>query len=274
MEGVRVSLSGDSAVAIVESISEAFALNLRSRLTEFCYGASKVSAAVADEIEENDPDNAYYSFNQTIREFLLRYDPKPDETKIGMAGELLVHALMPHMYPHLTTSAVFFNKEERSIKKGFDVTYYEATNDSVWYGEAKSGKVRSDKTATQKASSLLGKAASDVAEKLTTDTQESRWESALTDAMLTLQDPQGRKASSLLRSDAKAIRAQNKFDKRVVLTATVFHALDHCQVDAPAMAAKAARIRRKKDFTDMICVIFQQHEVETLVSHLREIAAS
>jgi hypothetical protein len=126
VQGITVVTTGESVAILVHELSDELKTLVRDRLAGICYG----SADIVD-----DPE--YYSFEKTVEEFLKRYDTKPDTTKIGMAGELIIHSLMPEHHVDLVNTSILFNKEERSIKKGFDLTFTTSSMDELWYGERK-----------------------------------------------------------------------------------------------------------------------------------------
>src|SRR5690606_31574732 len=65
--------------------------------------------------------------------------------KKGMIGELLAHLLLNYTDNNFTSLSILKNKEEKSIKKGFDIIYCEVDCDKLWYSEVKSGKSESGK---------------------------------------------------------------------------------------------------------------------------------
>lgn len=236
---------------------------MRQRLAAFCFGAVEVAE-----------DADYYSFEATITELLKRFDSKPPATKVGMVGELVVHVLMPSSHPTLSSSAIYFNKEERSIKKGFDLTFHEGAEKTIWYGEVKSGHVKEEESADDKSSSLLKTAAADVAGKLSSDAQRSRWDAAIYDAGLTLESSQAKTVKALLRSDARQIATGTQIKKNVVLAAAVVHSVGHCRVSGGAVLGVAEEIVNSGRFDATRILVIQQEELETIVSYLRsELAA-
>ncbi|WP_010202137.1 hypothetical protein [Salinibacterium sp. PAMC 21357] len=261
MEGIRQYSAASSTLAIVDLISEEFSAHLKERLSAFCFGA--VQAA---------EDASYYSFERTLREFLERYDSKAHSTKIGMAGELIIHALMPHIHPGLTSAAVFFNKEERSIKKGFDSTFYAAASSAIWYAEVKSGEVRSGQSADEKVASLIGLAASGVEQMLGSGALRSRWDSAIVDAALTLESSEAATVKKLLRSDADSIAQQEEFTKNVILAAAVMHEISHCQVSDSHLSSIVADLDSSGRFSATQLLVVQQEAIESLISILRGMA--
>jgi hypothetical protein len=247
---------------VLESLSDEFNDHLQSVLASFCYGAQTAGE-----------DAEYYSVSRTIEEFFRRYDSKPIRTRIGMAGELVVHLFMPHAHPDLLSAAVFFNKEERSIKKGFDLTFRSAVHGDVWYGEVKSGEASGGQTADEKAKDLLETASSDLKGKLGPKATQSHWDSAIVDAGLTLASGQAATMKRLLRSDHQALRAGKAIVKRAVLAATVMHPCDHCRVSEAAATWFAAAARTAERFSEVRVLVVQQPELETVIAQLRELGS-
>lgn len=264
MDGVRIALNNTgTAVVILDAISDEIKTYLRDRLAAFCYGAVQSSE-----------DDDFYSFENTIAQFLERYETKPATIKLGMAGEFVVHTFMPAAHSDLTSSAIFFNKEERHIKKGFDLTFLRVNSDSIWYGEVKSGQVVEPQTADEKARLLLKTAASDLNLKLGAGAQRSRWESALIDAQLTLQSEQAFSARELLRSDVAAISVGEALHKSVVLGAAVMHHMEHCEVSLDSALAVASEIREGGRFSQVRVIVVQQSQIEAIIDFLREVASA
>lgn len=129
MDGVRVVAVDDASILVLEEVTQEIKDTLKKRLVEYCYG--RVKAA-------EDPD--YYSLDTTLEEFFKLYDTKSEETQLDIAGELVVHLLVPHGHEQLMSAALCLNNEERAIKRGFDPTFYDDHHDGLWRGEVKSGK--------------------------------------------------------------------------------------------------------------------------------------
>lgn len=261
MDGVRAAQRGGAALILLDEVSPAFRQNLHERLAMFCFGAAQARE-----------DSAYYSFESTINELLLRYEPKPEKTKLGMAGELIVHVFMPETHPDLTSSAVFLNKEERSIKKGFDLTFFGPDPQTIWYGEVKSGGVSDTQTAEARSDHLLKVAAADIEDKLGDGYRRTRWESALADAWLTLESGQAENARQLLRSDVRALEGGGLLLKNVVLAAAVMHDVDHCVVSIDGVEATVSTIADSNRFDQMRVLVVQQTTIEAVIDYLREVA--
>lgn len=261
MEGIEVDRRGTATLVIIRDVSDEFRSHLRERLAEYCYGATVVSE-----------DVSFYSFRKTVAEFLRRFEPKPLATKIGMAGELLVHVLMPVLQEELRSSAVYFNKEERSIKKGFDLTFLGAGESEIWYGEVKSGEVSEGGAADEKAAALIDLASSSLVSMLGDGELLSRWDAALIDTRLTLDGGYARSARELLQSDSETVRNGGQVTKRAVLAGAVMHELGHCVITPEGLEQIVRAVEAGGDFVDSRVLVIQQDALESVVRHLRELA--
>lgn len=261
MDGIDVRVTEGATLVIVRAMSDDFRTHVRERLAEYCYGATTVSE-----------DLNFYSFEKTVAEFLQRYDPKSRMTQLGMAGELIVHVLMPLLHAELTSAAVYFNKEERSIKKGFDLTFLGSSDTTLWYGEVKSGEVSESSSADEKAAALIDIAASSLASMLDDIEHLSRWDAALNDTRLTLEGGYAKTARELLRSDSETVRQGGVIKKRAVLAGAVIHELGHCEVTNEGMKQILESILAGEDFADVRILVVQQDALEAVIEHLREVA--
>ncbi|WP_145951179.1 hypothetical protein [Micrococcus luteus] len=261
MDGIEVERVQGATVVIVREISDEFRIHVRDRLAEYCYGAAVVCE-----------DTEFYSFEKTVSEFLERYEPKPDMTRLGMAGELIVHVLMPVLHEDLTSAAVYFNKEERSIKKGFDLTFLGSTESAIWYGEVKSGEVADGTSADEKAEALIDIAASSLFSMLDDISSLSRWDAALIDAGLTLELGLAQTARKLLRSDSTTVRKGGSLTKRVILAGAVMHEFGRGVVTAAAAEKVAETIASSAKFSEARIIVIQQDALEAVIEYLREVA--
>jgi len=261
MDGVRVETDDGVAVAVVDFISDELRNTLRQQLSTYCHGAVQVAE-----------DSSFYSFQNTMRQFVERYESKAKTIQLGMAGELLTHLLLEQSQFELTSAGIFFNKEEKHIKKGFDLTFYEDSG-MVWYGEVKSGEKESG-TSNEKAHALLVTAANDLFHKLEPGAPRSRWESALIDAGLTLQSEDATTMKRLLRADATAIQEGLPLPISAVIAAIVFHSPLHCSIDMGQVVATAASLSRAGKFKHLKALAAQQPVFDDLISFIRvELAA-
>lgn len=156
MDGVTFKQVDQYALCCVESFSDELKLALRENLTRICHGADQASK-----------DRAIYKYPATIKHFWNeRYSRKPWETRIGMLGELLSHVIILKLFPNFDVVSPFFNMEEKSIRKGFDLLLYEASTNNIWITEVKSGGRGADKTSCSATSALLRLARDDLKKRL------------------------------------------------------------------------------------------------------------
>ncbi|MCT9821126.1 hypothetical protein N3K63_12640 [Microbacterium sp. W1N] len=257
MRGTTATRNGNAATVLIVEFSDELKDELRARFTAFCYGAERVQE-----------DNDYYSIEATVSEFLTRFDSKPDETKIGMVGELLMHLLHPTTYADLLSAAVYFNKEDRSIKKGFDLSFLQQSPDTVWYGEVKSGELGALASADDKLHALFLHAARDLHEKLTTP-QRSRWDAALLDADLTLASGHAATVKQLLRSDTRALEDGASISRRAFLGSVVLHDIDASAISQDGTDRSMSSIAGSAKFQDVKLLAIQHVGIQEIVSFIR-----
>ena len=96
---------------------------LKELLVTICYGKEQEESGIIN-------------FNEAIEELNRRIETKEDIQKAGMIGELLFHLKSFEIFEAYRHISVYLNKEERSVKKGFDVLLFDGTD--IWYTEVKS----------------------------------------------------------------------------------------------------------------------------------------
>ncbi len=156
MDGVSFKQVDQYALCCVENFSDELKQALRDNLTRICHGADQASK-----------DRAIYKYPATIKHFWEeRYSQKAWETRVGMLGELLSHVIILKLFPDFDVVSPFFNMEEKSIRKGFDLLLYETSKNNVWITEVKSGGRGKDKTSCTATSALLRLARDDLKKRL------------------------------------------------------------------------------------------------------------
>jgi hypothetical protein len=258
VEGTTISGADRAITVIVTEFSDEIKAALKDHFAAFCYGAVKASE-----------DDAYYSFSRTVDVFLTNFDSKSKKTQLGMIGELFMHLLHPVTHSDLLSAAIYFNKEERNVKKGFDLSFLESEVDSIWYGEVKTGRVKKDQLAEAKSHDLLMLAARDLHDKLTTS-QQSRWDSAIIDADLTLKSPQANTVKKLLRTDVIALEQATPITRRAFLGALTLHDHEHCHISEAGTARSATSITAGGKFHDVRILAIQHLDESDILTFLRD----
>lgn len=176
MDGVSFKQDCQYALCSVENFSDELKQALRENLTRICHGAEQASK-----------ERAIYKYPATIKHFWEeRYSKKSWETRIGMLGELLSHVIILKLFPNFDVVSPFFNMEEKSIRKGFDLLLYETSNNTVWITEVKSGGLGKDKTSSSTTSALLRLARDDLKKRLA-EQELNHWLNAINAARNAIQ---------------------------------------------------------------------------------------
>lgn len=211
--GVKLERDGKCTICSVEDFSDELKAEIRKQLSGVWNGFSEVH-----EMPE------FYSYTRTVASFLDRYRSKSDSTKKGMIGELLSHILIGLYFEDFTSLSILKNKEERSIKKGFDIIYYDDSTKEVWYSEVKSGKSESgSESSTEYNTVLLGRCKDSIT-GMFEERRESLWESALIDVGLTIENGQRRlDLKKILSLDTPSFNPTGK--KNVVFVSVLYHEL-------------------------------------------------
>lgn len=168
IEGVDFSANDKYAICHIHSLSDELKGLIRSNLSTICHGSH-----IADYL--NQP---LYNYQATIASFIERYEKKTENTQKGMIGEFLSHILITNLFDDYDIASAFFNLEEKSIKKGFDLLLYNTSDDSVWITEVKSGNLHKEKNHDQTTKSLLNDAKADLMKRLN-EQEKQYWHNAI-----------------------------------------------------------------------------------------------
>lgn len=213
ISGVRTIENTSYSIFYIDTFSDDFKQIIRDQLKGIWSGF-----AIADSLPE------FYSYKRTLTSFLERYSPKSDDTKKGMIGELLAHILIGHQENQLTSLSILKNKEEKSIKKGFDIIYCNLADNKLWYSEVKSGRSETGhENSTAYNVILLNRAKVGVASMIS-ERRNSLWESALYDVSAMIKENEGRlNLSQLLSNDSPSMNSNQR--KNVILISVLYHGL-------------------------------------------------
>lgn len=211
---VLIEKDGKVTLCIIKNFSDNLKNYIKNSLTVVCYGPSV----------NNFNDRQSFPFNQTIASFKERYEKKTDILKMGMLGELLAHVLINYFMKELQVFSPYFNKEEATIRKSFDILYFDKNFQCVRYGEVKSGKKHENKDISETANTLLGAAESDLRKnKFQANSRQVLWDNAKNDAMLYYLYDNTINLIDLLKNDRCS---KTSTDKKVILVSVCFHNVD------------------------------------------------
>lgn len=210
ISGVNININNKSILCSVTHFSDELKQLIRGQLSSVWNGFAEV---------EDLPE--IHSYKRTLNSFLDRYRGKSEDIKKGMIGELLSHILISNVLTDFTCLSVLKNKEERSIKKGFDIIYFDDLVSKMWYSEVKSGRSSGTKTTSAYNLELLNRSHTGIS-KMFLEKRASLWESALIDVKLTIKESKGRlKLATLLDTDSPVHNNEEK--KNVVLISVLYN---------------------------------------------------
>lgn len=261
ISGVVIETASNCTLCRVTELSEELKQKIRTELSAISVGKAYAGSM---------PD--YYSYKNILTQFLTRYETKSDDTKKGMIGELLSHLLIPHLFENLTSVSVLFNKEEKSIKKGFDIIYCNLANSDLWYSEVKSGHRSADATCTLANQTLIKRAYSDLKEKLN-ENRDSLWHSALVDVALALNSPDNESVKKLLANDSSLISKPQSQDKNGLLISVLFE--DFIDgFDVSSLSALLIELISEKQFKCLVLFSIQKRTYQAIEQFLVQEAKS
>lgn len=257
LKGVKIIEKQNYSIFYINSFSDEFKQIIRDQLQGIWSGFAE-----ADSLQE------FYSYKNTLTWFLERYNPKSEDTKKGMIGELLAHILLNYQDNKLTSLSILKNKEEKSIKKGFDIIYYHLENSKLWYSEVKSGRSETgSETSTDYNIALLNRAKSSIKEMIE-ERRNSLWESALYDVSAMIKENEGRlNFKKLLSNDSPSLNTNQT--KNVILISTLYHNLDDC-IDENSVSEFLVNTINGGSFEDVIIVSIQKNTFETVANFLSD----
>lgn len=174
LKGSQCNKQNNYALIHIDSFSAEIKELIRENITTICHGKS-IASRSKNRITSN--------YENTIKELLVRLDTNEKFQK-GMVGELLTHILINYYYTEYYIISPFFNLEQRSIKKGFDIVLFSKKIKDIFITEVKSGELNKSKDSSSATRSLLNIAKSDLKTRLNKNV--SIWQNALYAAIVAI----------------------------------------------------------------------------------------
>ena len=220
IDGVRFFRKNNCGICYIKNLSDDLKQLIRCNLTTICHGSH-----ISDYSDE-----PLFSYEATLESFLERYDKKTPKTKKGMIGEFLSHILITTLFAEFDIASAFFNLEEKSIKKGFDLLLYNSLENSVWITEVKSGNKHKNKSHDQTNSILLNTAKSDLKVRLN-EQEKMYWYNAVNSVRASLHDEKDYKKALIKilvqEGNATTQNKANSGDNCVFLVSNLFGPLSN-----------------------------------------------
>lgn len=255
INGVHIYKNTDTCLCIVNSFTPELLKCAKERLVAVCHGAMRA------ELEGD-----FYTYKSTIKEFWERLKDKDPNKKMGMVAEFLTHVLILEIFKDFYPASAFFNLEERSVKKGFDLVFKDKTD--VWITEIKSGlkednAIKSD----DRIKELIAIAKNDIKGKLK-ENRSTLWQNAINHVDISVARSDEQKAVKAILMQAKATAltgtAQHK-NHNVVLVAGLFTNLKDTVQDS-TIKTIAQNIRAESIFKKEIIFAFQKNTFDIVVN--------
>lgn len=260
LKGVRHIKKENCSVFYITSLTEDLKSVIISRLSSICFGAA---AAASNQV--------MYCYKNTLKEFIERYSGKSENYQKGMIGELLLHILIAELLNEFQIDSPFFNLEERSIKKGFDVILNKQGSPDIWLAEVKSGEIHSGKNSSETAIELISTAQNDLDKRLNEESF-SLWLNAVHDARIAIdnsRDDRDAIISILECTGAKASESGlSSTDFNVILSGTLFHPLSD-YINMNDVTQKQIDIINSKTFNDVYVVAIQKKTYTAVYNFLK-----
>lgn len=260
--GVIKEAGLDYNIYFIEHLSDELKQEIRNRLAAVCHGVDQAQSSLK-----------IYSYKETVKEFVKRYKTNKDaseDRKKGMIGELLVHVIL-EMEGRFTTASPFFNMEERSFKKGYDVALFEAATNELWIAEVKSGAIqKGQKNASSAVVGLINTAKNDLKTRLG-DSNTSLWLNALNAAKVSISNSNHQKDAiiKLLGQCADdAVESNNSSNSfNVVLSAALFHPMSE-RMEAVKVGQKHVKIVKERLFKKVFIIAIQKETFDAVYNFL------
>ncbi len=261
IKGVNFKTNNGLAIFYVEDFSCDFEDVIRDKLSSICHGY-------------NDSLTGYliYSYKETLKEFIKRYEGRDDTWQKGMIGELLVHILLLVYMPNYKISSPFFNLEERSQKKGFDLILKDINKDELWIVEVKSGNKHKSTSSTGTAINLINKAKVDLSGRLN-ENNLALWINAINGAKKVYGESLDSKESILKilndKGDKVCKNSLESQDINVILAGALFHNLDE-KIEINTLGKQKNRIDHQKLFKRTSIIAIQKKTFEKIYNFLKK----
>ncbi len=260
--GVTKEDYSDYAIYFIDTLSEELKSEIRNRLVVICHGVDQARSG-----------SKIYSYKVTVKEFIKRYKTGKNgsrERKKGMMGELLVHIIL-EMEGRFTTASPFFNMEECSFKKGYDIALFENKTNALWITEVKSGEIqKGQKNASSAAIRLINTAKDDLKTRLN-DSNTSIWLNAINAAKVSMSDSNHQKDAviNLLEQCADdVVEGNNSSDTfNVVLSAMLFHPMAE-HIETIKVKQKHSQIVNENLFKKVYILVIQKETFESVYDFL------
>ena len=205
-----------------------------------------------------------FNINDVINEFMERFLKKSKDQQYGYIGEFLYYLYVLQNDKVIRPLSIFFNQEERSFKKGFDLLGFDGKN--MWYSEVKSGNSES-KDINSYNLERLSTAYRDIKSKLKYKNRNTNyWDTAKSNLCKIRFDKsksERNQISEILDNDKKTKKIDN-----AIITSVIFNDSD-LTLDNNIIKNKYNNLKKSKKNITIICI--RKKTIEKVISILKEV---
>lgn len=220
---------------------------LKDLLAIICYGKDEVELETV-------------TLEETIEELNKRIERKNENQKAGMIGELLFHLKSYEYLEEYSHISVYLNREERSVKKGFDVLLFDG--ERVWYSEVKSKENGDNEDITDLHVAKIKEAISDVKEKFKGE-NKNYWISAKTNIVNIEEKDLKKQIADILTKDINPEIKKDAIGVSAVFKRNIEN-IEECKV-------KEALDREKENFNHLAAVCLTHEDYNKIIRILKEL---
>ncbi|HHQ6552129.1 TPA: hypothetical protein ACSTJZ_001997 [Serratia fonticola] len=261
LDGVQILLKNGYGLCHISNFSDELKQALKNHLTRICHGETHSTSGYA-----------MYRYKPTVEAFLERYEKKPVKTQKGMIGEFLSHVIINELFDDFEIASPFFNLEEKSIKKGFDLLLYSTLDHKLWITEVKSGGLRKGKNENDTTQILLNTAYNDLKIRLN-ENEMNHWSNAMNAASVAVSQHRNYKdvILDLLASEGEKTfeKKSTSTDNHVFFISNLFHDINFKTIEKTVMNFHKSMVE-KAEFADVFCFSIQKSTLSKVVDFLIE----
>lgn len=243
----ELQLGNYNCIFIKETDYEKIKSIIKENLISLCWGKENTEC---------------FDIKSVISEFMERFSKKPIEQQYGYIGEFIYYLYILHNDKVLKPLSIFFNQEERSFKKGFDLLGFDGEN--MWYSEVKSGNPNG-KNIDSYNLERLNTAYSDIKAKLKFKNRNTNYWDTAKSNLSKIEDSKDERMrlSKILDNDKKIEFIENK-----ILTSVIFNESD-LLLDSNKVKKKYDRLKHLEKNITIICI--RKKTIEKVISILKEV---
>ena len=268
MDGITEIPQSGYRIFYIENLSDELKNRIRDWLSKICYGESNAASG-----------RPTYSYKNALKHFLHLYEninetstQKTENRKKGLVGELLVHVIMLEFYTDYSINSAFFNLEEHSYKKGFDVVLSNKISKEIWILETKSGNLKKDKNNNDTIKSLLSIGKSDLKKRLN-ENNDLLWQNAINHAKCYMDDQNNDEKDAVLKllgdyADNATLEKLKSTDINVMLAGMLFYDITD-KFSEESVSNTYTNYKQKNEFKDIHLIAMQKNTYAAIVDFLK-----